>query len=103
MYKYKCFICLSKHTKISQLILHLKLFHNLNKSSFYQCRQDSCCRDLLGLKKFRQHLHRHHSPTNEINNTNLILHSTESNFQELTVDVSHNVNFNLCSNTNNIK
>lgn len=97
MYKYTCFICLSKHTKITQLIFHLKMFHNLNKMSLYQCRQDPCCRDLLGLKKFRQHLHRHHSLTNEVDNTNLILHSTEANLHpELPMN-----NLNSCSNINN--
>lgn len=78
------------HKSIPQLILHLKIIHSLNKNSLFQCKQGSCCRDLIGLNKFRQHLIRHHSPTDVVNNTNPSLYSTETGFlQELSIDVSH--------------
>lgn len=35
MFKYKCFLCFSAHRSIPQLIWHLKLFHNMNKNSFF--------------------------------------------------------------------
>lgn len=78
----------------------------MTKNSFFQCKQGSCCRELIGLDKFRQHLKRHHSSTDlddPVNNTNISLHTTEADFlQELSIDVSHSsvTSLNSCNYTN---
>jgi len=105
MFKYKCFLCFSVHKSIPQLIWNLKVIHNLNKNSLFQCKQGSCCCDLIGLKKFRQHLIRHHSSTDLVKNANSSLHPTEAGFfQESSIDVSHSnsseTSLNLCNYTN---
>jgi len=85
MLKYICFLCCSQQKSIALIIWHLKIFHNLNKHSIFQCKQSSCSRELIGLKKFRQHLHRHHSVTDQVNDQNL--YSLESD-THLTTTVS---------------
>lgn len=57
---YICFLCNIKLKNIPQLIYHLKIIHNLDKNSYYCCKQPLCHRYFRGLHKFRQHLNRNH-------------------------------------------
>jgi len=75
----------------------LKIYHNLNKHSIFHCKQSSCSRELIGLKKFRQHLLRHHSSsftvTDQVNDQNLS--SLESDTQ---LKINANISFNDVTN-----
>ncbi|KAE9528505.1 hypothetical protein AGLY_012076, partial [Aphis glycines] len=46
---------------INELILHLKIFHNLTNESLCVCNQNNCSIDFRGINKFRKHLNRDHS------------------------------------------
>lgn len=55
-----CFICSSILSSINQLLIHLKIYHNLGTQSVYKCNQRGCIRVFQGSEKFRQHLNRVH-------------------------------------------
>lgn len=94
---YICFLCNLKHKTVSQLIYHLKILHNLDKESYYFCKQPSCFRDFRGLHKFRQHLNRNHI-NDYYNNTNDIYPCTNL---ELNGEKTINVHKNTCDLMNN--
>lgn len=100
MLKYICFLCSSRHKSIAQIIWHLKTFHNLNKHSIFQCKQSSCCRELIGMKKFRQHLLRHHSVTDQINDQVINSLETDSHLK-INLNIPHNSIPNLNVSSSN--
>lgn len=59
---YTCFKCpINTILTINELILHLKMFHNLTNESLCVCNQNNCSMDFRGINKFRKHLNRDHS------------------------------------------
>lgn len=99
---YTCFLCNLKLRSISQLIYHLKILHNLDKDSYYCCKQPFCYRDFRGLHKFRQHLNRSHVNSQE-NDKNYCSQSTnsESNEHTITLDPINNINISKFHNLDN--
>lgn len=53
---YCCVLCNLRCSSINKIILHLKVYHNLNSHSIYTCNQGGCVRDFQGSEKFRKHL-----------------------------------------------
>lgn len=59
---YTCFKCpINTILTINELILHLKIFHNLTNESLCVCNQNNCSMDFRRINKFRKHLNRDHS------------------------------------------
>lgn len=90
MLKYICFLCCSQHKSITLIVWHLKIYHNLNKHSIFHCKQSSCSRELIGLKKFRQHLLRHHSSSCTVTDQ-----SSDQNSCSLESDTQLKINVNI--------
>lgn len=55
-----CFKCDEKFQNCSQLITHLKYFHNLNQHSEYECAENNCYQKFQNLHSFRRHIKNQH-------------------------------------------
>lgn len=87
---YICFLCNKKLKTIHQLIYHLKIIHNLDKNSYYCCKQTFCHRNFRGLHKFRQHLNRNHVYNQENDRNDII--SSLAPFEDTIINESININ-----------
>lgn len=61
-----CFICNDCFKSSAQLIIHLKIFHNLTKDSEYECIK--CNKKFQNLHSFRRHINNHDIQTATIQN-----------------------------------
>jgi len=62
---YNCYLCsISNILSVKELILHLPIFHNLNKYSLFIYNQNSCVSNFRGIDKFRKHLNKEYTTYN---------------------------------------
>ena len=56
-----CFVCQLSLSYISQLIIHLKLYHCLKPNSTYECVKYNCYQTFSNVNSFKRHIQRKHN------------------------------------------
>lgn len=57
----RCFKCKQLFESASNLFLHFRLIHGLDKNDIYKCNENDCVRIFSNINSFRKHIYSNHS------------------------------------------
>lgn len=82
------FICNSKFNSINYLIIHLRIYHELNSIKEFVCKSPNCWRSFSQLNSFKKHLNTHY--ISNYNNQNINNFNLNTNQQIASLNTQNN-------------